>query len=374
MIRRDLALDRAELRDYLANTVCDPRALAELKVYLDGSFERFMVTMEYLPDGPGRVLELGATPYFVTMLMRRLRPDYHLELANFFGEDRANSGVIHEAVIENAKYGEQVTLPFRQFNVERQPFPYPDEHFDGILFCEILEHLLYDPAAALLECRRVLKPNGWLLVTTPNLARYENVAKLWLGQNPSAAYSSHGPYGRHNREYTLGEVEQLLAGLGFRIERLEARSISLPVQGSWIYGVMRLLRPAHRHEQHLFGLARKTAAQTSPVRPAWLYDHFGQESQGARLPSEEGKESMPQSQLKVSLINLNLVALDAVGICILNQVRFFEERGDDVRVYVCHPPQGVPKEIEAVTRVVALGDLISGRDQHFAHSDLYIYH
>ena len=374
MIGRDLALDRAELHDYLANTVCDPRALTELKVYLDGSFERLMVTVEYLPDTPGHVLELGATPYFVTMLMRRLRPNYRLELANFFGEDRADPGVIHEAVIENAKYDEQVTLPFRQFNVERQPFPYPDDHFDGILFCEILEHLMYDPASALLECRRVLKPDGWLLVTTPNLARYENLTKLWLGQNPSAAYSSHGPYGRHNREYTLTEMEQLLEGLGFRIERLEARSIALPMHRSWAYGVMRLLRPAHRHEQHLFGLARKTMAQTKPVRPAWLYDHYAQESEGSGLHIEEGKETMSQSKLRVSLINLNLVALDAVGICILNQVRFFGERGDDVCVYVCHPPQGVPKEIEAVTRVVTLGDLISGRDQHFVHSDLYIYH
>jgi len=78
--------------------------------------------------------------------------------------------------------------------------------------------------------------------------------------------------------------------------------------------------------------------------------------------------------MKVSLINLNLVALDAVGICILSQVRFFQERSDDVRVYVRHPPRGVSEDVEAVTRVVTLGDLISGQDEHFAQSDLYIYH
>jgi glycosyltransferase involved in cell wall biosynthesis len=78
--------------------------------------------------------------------------------------------------------------------------------------------------------------------------------------------------------------------------------------------------------------------------------------------------------MKVSLINLNLVALDAIGICILNQVHFFQERGDDVRVYVSRPPRGVPEEVEALTRTVTLGDLISGQDEHFARSDLYIYH
>ncbi len=374
MIQHGRSLDKQELRDYLSNSICDPRARAELNAYLKGSFERFMVTTEYLPSMPGRVLELGATPYFTTMLMRRLRPGYDLELANFFGEDTADPNAIHEAVVENAKYGERVTLPYRQFNVERQPFPYPDGRFDGILFCEILEHLMYDPVAALLECRRVLRPDGWLLVTTPNLARYENVAKLWLGQNPSAAYSSHGPYGRHNREYTLAELEQLLTGIGFRIERVEARSISLPVQRSVTYTTVRLLRPARRHEQHLFCLARKATAHASPIRPAWLYDSFAQEPHDARHHTEEAKKTMPQPKRRVSLINLNLVALDAVGICIINQVRLFQERGDDVCVYVRHPPQGVPQEIAAVTRVVTLGDLISGRDQHFADSDLYIYH
>jgi glycosyltransferase involved in cell wall biosynthesis len=78
--------------------------------------------------------------------------------------------------------------------------------------------------------------------------------------------------------------------------------------------------------------------------------------------------------MKVSLINLNLVAQDAIGSCILNQARFFQERGDDVCVYVSHPPQGVPAEIETMTHVVKLSDLISGQDEHFAQSDLFIYH
>jgi glycosyltransferase involved in cell wall biosynthesis len=82
---------------------------------------------------------------------------------------------------------------------------------------------------------------------------------------------------------------------------------------------------------------------------------------------------MPQPR-KVSLINLNLVALDAVGTCIINQVRFFRRRGDDVRVFVCHAPRGVPPDVEAVTNVVTLGDLISGKHEHFDWSDLYIYH
>lgn len=81
-----------------------------------------------------------------------------------------------------------------------------------------------------------------------------------------------------------------------------------------------------------------------------------------------------QQKTKVSLINLNVVASDAIGTCIINQVRVFQRRGDDVRLYVQHPLHDVPADVEAVTSVVTLKDLIGGRHGHFDTSDLYIYH
>ena len=78
--------------------------------------------------------------------------------------------------------------------------------------------------------------------------------------------------------------------------------------------------------------------------------------------------------MRVSLINLNLIAQDAIGQCLLNQVRFFQRRGDEVQVYVMHPPQGVPESVAALTRVVTLADLDGPRDERFFDSDLYVYH
>lgn len=78
--------------------------------------------------------------------------------------------------------------------------------------------------------------------------------------------------------------------------------------------------------------------------------------------------------MKVSLINVNLVAHDAIGQCILNQTRFFQRRGDDVRIYVMSPPQGVPDAVTALAWVGDLTDLLVRQDDHFTSSDLYVFH
>jgi glycosyltransferase involved in cell wall biosynthesis len=78
--------------------------------------------------------------------------------------------------------------------------------------------------------------------------------------------------------------------------------------------------------------------------------------------------------MNVSIINLNLVAEDAIGTTIINQARLFQRKGDDVHVYVLHPPGRVPSDVDTITSTVTLGDLISGQEAHFPLSDLYIYH
>jgi SAM-dependent methyltransferase len=44
--------------------------------------------------------------------------------------------------------------------------PFPDDTLDGMILTEVLEHCI-DPVAAVNQARRVLKPGGLLLVTSP---------------------------------------------------------------------------------------------------------------------------------------------------------------------------------------------------------------
>ena len=73
--------------------------------------------------------------------------------------------------------------------------PFAARSFDGILCTEVLEHLAA-PARTLAEAMRVLRPGGWLLLTTPFM------------------YHAHQrPYDFFR--YTVAGLEMLLSGAGF---------------------------------------------------------------------------------------------------------------------------------------------------------------
>lgn len=53
-----------------------------------------------------------------------------------------------------------------EINIETSAFPYEDNRFDVVLASHVIEHLP-EPAKAICECARVVKPGGVLLIATP---------------------------------------------------------------------------------------------------------------------------------------------------------------------------------------------------------------
>jgi len=78
--------------------------------------------------------------------------------------------------------------------------------------------------------------------------------------------------------------------------------------------------------------------------------------------------------MRVSIVHVNLEGRDAIGQSILNQVRFFRRKGDEVRVFLVNPPQHVPLRVRTLSRVVSLDELIDRQATGFLDSDLYVYH
>ncbi|MGD9518233.1 MAG: class I SAM-dependent methyltransferase [Armatimonadota bacterium] len=85
-----------------------------------------------------------------------------------------------------------------------QRLPFGQDVFDGVVACDVLEHL-EDDVAALAELRRVTKANGVLVVTVPALP--------WL-------WSDHDEALGHLRRYTRRGLRSVLIEAGWKVERL----------------------------------------------------------------------------------------------------------------------------------------------------------
>lgn len=89
----------------------------------------------------------------------------------------------------------------------------PDNSVDVVLFCEILEHITFNPMPLWGEVYRVLAPKGRIVVTTPNYywirGRAWDVNRLTRrrGGGLSVTEILHVPtYGPHWKEYSMREV------------------------------------------------------------------------------------------------------------------------------------------------------------------------
>ena len=272
-------LDQDSVQRFLKSVSVDNSPASEFAGYVDRDWRRFVYTWMLCRDLTGACLEIGASPYFTTALLKEFT-GLELVLSNYsstatrMGENvarwispRTGSEVEHRMVHD-------------LFNVETDPLRYPDDHFDVILFCEVVEHLTNDPLAALMEIRRVLKPGGKLILSTPNSASARNILKIVTGKSVYDRYSAYGPYGRHNREYTKGEMERLLDAVGFSVETAFTANVLFPRRAQQIGSFLAELyfslfsrKRARALGQYMFvSSVKRDVGQV--MRPDWLFRSY----------------------------------------------------------------------------------------------------
>ena len=122
--------------------------------------------------------------------------------------------------------------------------PVGDGAADVVIMSELIEHLV-DPDGAVAEVRRVLRPGGSLLLSTPNLAAWYNRGLLAVGIQPIfSEVSLRGVFGRpgsvvagHLRLFTRRALTEFLTASGFRC---------VTVTGARYHDVPRPLGPLDR--------------------------------------------------------------------------------------------------------------------------------
>ncbi|MBU0593624.1 MAG: class I SAM-dependent methyltransferase [Gammaproteobacteria bacterium] len=87
-----------------------------------------------------------------------------------------------------------------------------EDRFDVIVAADVLEHL-YDPWACLLKIRSYLRPEGFIVLSVPNVAHNALLAELLSGRFP---YQEKGLLDRtHLRFFTRSNLEEMLFASGY---------------------------------------------------------------------------------------------------------------------------------------------------------------
>jgi len=263
------SLSHDSVSSYLSRWI-DPASPAA--GYFAAHSVRLIRTLQLIPRGDvsSRILELGCYMQ-ITPALKGL-----LQYGEVRGGYMGTAGGWHRSSV-TSRDGEYFACTIDLFNCEVDRFPYPDEYFDTVICCELLEHLERDPMHMMSEIHRVLKPNGTLLLTTPNAVSVRAFKAMIDGIHPHL-FSKYVmptllPETRHAREYTPKELLRLFADSGFSTQFIDTTAYGpRPGVYNWVTKLLRAFKRFTRlREDCVYLVGQKTGAVGARY-PSWLYE------------------------------------------------------------------------------------------------------
>lgn len=165
----------------------------------------------------GRILEIGSFFGVVSMSLARLGFEIvALDIPEYIQNE------------EQLQRFSRLGITSASIQLQDYLLPFEDESFDAVIMCEVLEHLNFNPLPLLKEINRVTKPGGLFYLSLPNGANVRNRLDVLKGNPIQVSVGSFFDQldvrhpeivNGHWKEYTAGEVREMLTRLGFSIER-----------------------------------------------------------------------------------------------------------------------------------------------------------
>jgi SAM-dependent methyltransferase len=224
-----------EIENYIKSTA------QELHHYIfNEHYERLIYTardLERTINKSDRILDIGSFPYFL--------PAY-LSLKGF-------NNIISMDIprVDDFPLSEAWNFKTLPIDIEDALIPLEDSSLDVVLLLEVFEHLYHRPNQVFREIRRVLKPGGRLIISTPNGAKLSAYAKAIFKKQFgtkiyewSDVYEKYG-YFAHIREYSLQEIEEYLVNFDFCVEKASRLSF-FQLDNPHADGAKKLIYSAYR--------------------------------------------------------------------------------------------------------------------------------
>lgn len=174
------------------------------------------------------ILDIGCHDgTFLSLLKNRENNFFGLEASDWGVEQARKKGI----AVQQYFFDDKTSLPFK------------DNFFDLVVAGEIIEHI-FDTDFFLEEIHRILKPEGKLLISTPNVASLGRRLLLLFGINPIIEISPNEPASSgHIRYFTFGSLKNLLEKHKFKIIAFQSDCVNFSENGKIKSGFLAKIFP-----------------------------------------------------------------------------------------------------------------------------------
>lgn len=168
--------------------------------------DRDLLVLEYLKNC-NKVFEIG------------VGTGYNLSLSNASikgGIDISKQAVelTKKLLLKNNMQEDQIEL--YQANIDAEDLSTSSNKYDGVMISETLEHL-FDPIHALSESNRILKNNGLLAITIPNIGYFESRLYLFNKGELNDFSGSGKILTEHIRFFGVKSIVEIIKISGFKV-------------------------------------------------------------------------------------------------------------------------------------------------------------
>jgi ubiquinone/menaquinone biosynthesis C-methylase UbiE len=179
--------------------------------------EKFEYIAKFIQPGE-RVLDFGCGPGALLYVVSQSNPT-----VKGVGIDLA------QPQIDFANQQVRPRLPGRDVSylavsLDQPNLPFEDESFDVVTIAEVIEHVHpFDSLKSMLELRRVLKPGGRIIVTTPNYRSLWPLIELLLEWLSPVKYRE-----QHISKYTPSSLVRFVETCGFEVTKAKTFFLFAP--------------------------------------------------------------------------------------------------------------------------------------------------